>query len=79
MRLIFLGGTGTGKGTQRAIFSSQWQVPHISTGEILRQATDHTSLGWKAKAYIDKGDLVPDYLIFDLIRQSLTYSSADKG
>ncbi|WP_313959031.1 adenylate kinase [Umezakia ovalisporum] len=80
MRLILLGVPGTGKGTQAAILSKQWQIPHISTGEILRQAiADKTSLGLKAKAYVEKGDLVPDHLIFHIIRHRLSHSSAQRG
>lgn len=80
MRLILLGVPGSGKGTQGAILSSQWQIPHISTGEILRQAiANQTALGLKAKAYVEKSELVPDYLIFDLIRQRLTAPSTQRG
>ena len=80
MRLILLGVPGSGKSTQGAILSSQWQIPHISTGEILRQAiANQTALGLKAKAYVENSEFVPDYLMFDLIRQRLTDSSTQRG
>lgn len=80
MRLIFLGPPGAGKGTQASILADIAQVPHISTGDILRQAiADATPLGQKAKDYMDRGDLVPDPLILDLIRDRLSQSDTQKG
>jgi adenylate kinase len=71
-RLIFLGAPGAGKGTQAAILSKQKGMPHISTGEILRNAvSQQTNLGAKAQAYMDRGELVPDLLLYDLVRERL--------
>ena len=79
-RLIFLGPPGAGKGTQAQTLSNTYQIPHISTGEILRQAiTDRTPLGQKAKGYMDRGELVPDDLILDLIKERLTQPDSKNG
>jgi adenylate kinase len=72
MKLIFLGPPGSGKGTQAAIVSSQTQVDHISTGEILRMAVGaQTSLGQQAQSFMDKGELVPDELVLGLVKERL--------
>lgn len=79
-RLIFLGPPGAGKGTQAQRLSDYCQVPHISTGDILRAAVaDATPLGQKAQSYMDKGELVPDSLILDLIQERLGQQDAAKG
>jgi adenylate kinase len=79
-RLIFIGAPGAGKGTQAQILAENIQIPHISTGDILRAAVkDQTELGLKAKSYMDAGDLVPDSLILDLIRDRLAQSDAATG
>ncbi|MGY6529861.1 MAG: adenylate kinase [Cyanobacterium sp.] len=79
-RLIFLGAPGAGKGTQAEILAAHLSVPHISTGEILRSAiAQQTPLGIKAKSYVDNGDLVPDELILDLIKDRLSQNDAQKG
>lgn len=79
-RLIFLGPPGAGKGTQAQTLSSVYHIPHISTGEILRQATtEQTILGQKAKSYMDRGELVPDDLILDLIKERLAQPDSQKG
>ncbi|MEI6444601.1 MAG: nucleoside monophosphate kinase [Nostocales cyanobacterium ELA583] len=80
MRLIFLGVPGAGKSTQGAALSSQWQIPHISIDDICRQAiAKETSFGLKVKPYIERGDLVPDDFILDIIRQHFSHSSAQRG
>ncbi len=79
-RLVFLGPPGAGKGTQAAILAENYQIPHISTGEILRDAVDRaTPLGQQAKDYMDRGELVPDSLILDLIKERLSQSDAHSG
>ncbi len=79
-RLIFLGPPGAGKGTQAKALSSTYQIPHISTGEILRRATtEQTPLGQKAKIYMDRGELVPDELILDLIKERLAQPDSKNG
>ncbi len=79
-RLIFLGPPGSGKGTQAQLLAELFKIPHISTGEILRQAiAEKTVLGQKAQSYVDKGELVPDALILDLIRERLSQPDAQRG
>ncbi|HEY9601452.1 MAG TPA: adenylate kinase [Allocoleopsis sp.] len=79
-RLIFLGPPGAGKGTQAKLLSEQLNIPHISTGDILRSAVAQaTPLGQKAKEYMDRGELVPDELLLDLIRDRLSQPDAKEG
>ncbi len=79
-RLIFLGPPGAGKGTQAQLLSKTCQVPHISTGDILRGAVAvQSELGKKAEFYMSAGELVPDDLILDLIRERLAESDAADG
>lgn len=79
-RLIFLGPPGAGKGTQAKQLSHSCDVPHISTGDILRTAVvQQTELGKKAQFYMDAGELVPDELILGLIRERLNAEDAASG
>jgi adenylate kinase len=79
-RLIFLGAPGAGKGTQAQILAESCGIPHISTGDILRaEVSAQTNLGLQAKSYMDKGELVPDSLILDMIRGRLSQPDAAKG
>lgn len=79
-RLIFLGPPGAGKGTQAQILSENHQIPHVSTGDILRAAVaQETPLGKQAKDYMDRGELVPDALILNLIRDRLSYEDTANG
>ena len=79
-RLIFLGPPGAGKGTQAKTLADHWQIPHISTGDILRQALkDQTPLGIKAQSYMDKGELVPDQLVQDMVEERLTQPDTKLG
>ena len=79
-RLIFLGPPGSGKGTQSQILAFHLNIPHISTGEILRQAMkDQTPLGIKAQSYVDSGELVPDQLVQDLVEERLSQPDAQSG
>ena len=80
MRLILLGPPGVGKGTQAKILIKQYNVPQISTGDILRESVkNQTELGQKAKAYMDKGDLVPDDIIVALIQERLKQEDTQNG
>jgi adenylate kinase len=79
-RLIFLGAPGAGKGTQAKALAAFTHIPHISTGDILRTAVaSKTPLGLKAQSYMDQGNLVPDPLVIDLIRDRLSQSDAKNG
>ena len=76
MNLILLGAPGAGKGTQAENISAKWNIPALSTGELLRGAIKaETELGLRAKAYIDDGNLVPDELVIDIIKE---YIGSDK-
>ena len=79
-RLIFLGPPGAGKGTQAQVLANLLQIPHISTGDILRDnVTRQTDLGQKAQSYMDQGELVPDQLILDMIQARLSQQDASSG
>jgi adenylate kinase len=79
-RLIFLGPPGAGKGTQAKSLADHWQIPHISTGDILRQALqEQTPLGIKAQSYMDKGELVPDQLVQDMVKERLAKADCREG
>jgi adenylate kinase len=79
-RLILFGPPGAGKGTQAVELSTRFAVPHISTGDLFRAAVfEQTALGVKAKGYLDRGDLVPDALVIDMIRERLIQPDAQAG
>ncbi|MEM9538972.1 MAG: adenylate kinase [Cyanobacteria bacterium P01_E01_bin.42] len=79
-QLIFLGPPGAGKGTQAKILAEAANIPHISTGDILRGAiANDTPLGQKAKSYMDKGDLVPDTLVANMVEERLDKPDAKEG
>ncbi len=68
MKIIMLGAPGAGKGTQAKMLAEKYDIPHISTGDIFRaNIKNGTELGTKAKEYMDKGLLVPDELVVDLV------------
>lgn len=79
-RIIFLGPPGAGKGTQAKQLAESLAIPHISTGDMLRGAiAQKTPLGQKAQQYVDAGELVPDELLVDLMRERLSQPDAQKG
>lgn len=80
MRLIFLGPPGSGKGTQAALLSEKYNVPSISTGDMLRQSVEaQEELGLKAKKYMDEGALVPDELIIAIVKSRLAKPDCEHG
>ena len=80
MRIIMLGAPGAGKGTQAKKIASRYSIPHISTGDIFRtNIKAGTALGNKAKNYIDKGHLVPDELVIDLVKDRVTQEDCENG
>ena len=80
MRLILLGGPGAGKGTQANHIKDNYQIPQISTGDMLRAAVKAgTELGLKAKSYMDSGGLVPDDVIIGLVKERIKESDCAKG
>jgi adenylate kinase len=79
-RFIFLGPPGAGKGTQAVRLAEQFGIPHISTGEILRNAVrDGTELGTVAKGFMDRGELVPDEVVAGVVADRLTESDCETG
>jgi adenylate kinase len=80
MRVVLLGAPGSGKGTQAAILKERLAVPHISTGELLRAAGNAGSeLGLKAKAVMDRGELVSDDIMLGLIEERLQADDVTNG
>lgn len=80
MKIIMLGAPGAGKGTQALMIAKKYNIPHISTGDIFRaNIKEGTELGKKAKSYMDKGELVPDELVVDLIVDRLDKKDAAEG
>ena len=80
MNIIFLGPPGAGKGTQAQKICSALNIPQISTGDILRRAMkEGTETGLKAKSYIDAGQLVPDEVIIDIVRERLAMDDCGQG
>ena len=80
LRLILLGPPGAGKGTQAEKLADELKVPHISTGDILRQAVaDGTRLGLEAKKVMEAGDLVSDEIMLGIIRERLAREDAVRG
>jgi adenylate kinase len=76
MNLILMGAPGAGKGTQSAVISEKWNIPALSTGDLLRGAMKAgTELGNKVRSYMDSGNLVPDELVIDIIKE---YIGSDK-
>jgi adenylate kinase len=80
MRLILLGGPGAGKGTQANLVKDKYQIPQISTGDMLRAALkEGTELGLKAKEYMDAGKLVPDDVIIGLVKERIKEPDCESG
>ncbi|ACM60819.1 adenylate kinase [Caldicellulosiruptor bescii] len=80
MRLILLGAPGAGKGTQAEYLSKRFSIPHISTGDILREnVKNETELGKKAKEYMDKGLLVPDEIVIEIVKDRLSKEDCKNG
>ncbi len=80
MRIILLGGPGSGKGTQAKMLVEKLAIPQISTGDIFRAALkEGTPMGMKAKTYMDKGELVPDDVVIGVVEERLSKPDLDKG
>ncbi|MBQ7922248.1 MAG: adenylate kinase [Clostridia bacterium] len=80
MNLILLGAPGAGKGTQAEIISEKFAIPSISTGAMIREAIAAGSeLGLRVKSYIDKGELVPDAVVIDIIKERLAKPDCANG
>ncbi|MEG1620576.1 MAG: adenylate kinase [Oscillospiraceae bacterium] len=80
MKLILLGAPGAGKGTQAEVISAHYDIPQISTGNILKEAVKNaTEMGVKAKSFMDAGQLVPDEVVIGIIKERLAQSDCEKG
>ncbi len=80
MKLILLGAPGAGKGTQAEIISEKYNIPTVSTGNIIRAALKNgTEMGLKAKSYIDAGELVPDNVVIGIIKERLSEPDCKEG
>lgn len=80
MNLIFLGAPGAGKGTQAEVVSEHLGIPTISTGNILREAMKNgTEAGTKAKSFVEAGQLVPDEIVIEIIKDRLAQDDCSKG
>lgn len=80
LRTILLGPPGAGKGTQAVKIVEKYSIPHISTGDIFREnIKNETELGNRAKAYMDRGELVPDELVVEIATDRLTKDDCKNG
>ena len=80
MRILLLGQPGAGKGTQAQFLMEQYGIPQIATGDMLRAATQAgTPLGLEARAYMERGALVPDPLVIELVKERVKQSDAARG
>ena len=80
MRLVLLGPPGAGKGTQAQYLGDRFGIPQISTGDILREHVEEgTSLGIRARSFMDRGEYVPDEVVVDMVMERLAEPDAEKG
>ena len=80
MNIIMLGAQGTGKGTVAGLISEQTGLPQISTGDIFRKnISEQTELGKTAKSYMDRGDLVPDEITINMVKNRLEEPDVENG
>ncbi len=76
MKILVLGPQGSGKGTQATRLSAEHDIPHVSTGDMFRALDESTELGREVKAIMDRGDLVPDAITIQMIRDRLAADDA---
>ena len=80
MRLLLIGAPGAGKGTQAGRLAQRYGIAHISSGDLLRQHVQkQTALGRKIKSYLDRGDLVPDSMVLDMLRKPVVAAVESGG
>jgi len=80
MRVLMIAPPGAGKGTQGALIAAHFGIPHISTGELLRDhVARRTGLGLAVQGYLDRGELVPDQVVLDMLREAMVAAKAAGG
>jgi adenylate kinase len=80
MRVLMIAPPGAGKGTQGALIAAHFNIPHIATGELLRDhVARQTALGQAVQAYLDRGELVPDQIVLDMLREAMIAVKAAGG
>ena len=80
MRLVLFGAPGAGKGTQAQRLVAEFELLYLGTGDVLRSAiANATELGMQAKAFVDRGDLVPDDLVIGIVKDALRNERAERG
>jgi adenylate kinase len=80
MNIVLLGAPGAGKGTQAVLLTKKYSIPHISTGEILRaRIKDGSAVGEKAKTYVESGQLVPDDIVIEMVKDRLVEPDCANG
>ncbi len=80
MRILMIAPPGAGKGTQGALIAAHFNIPHIATGELLRDhVARRTPLGQAVQAYLDHGELVPDQIVLDMTREAIIAAKAAGG
>ena len=80
MRVLMIAPPGAGKGTQGALIAAHFGIPHIATGELLRDhVARRTSLGLAVQEYLDRGALVPDQVVLDMVREAMVAAKAAGG
>src|SRR5262252_5201672 len=80
MRILMIAPPGAGKGTQGALIAAHFNIPHIATGDLLRDhVARQTPLGQAVQAYLDRGELVPDQIVLDMTREAIIDAKAAGG
>src|SRR5258708_20527892 len=80
MRVLMIAPPGAGKGTQGGLIAAHFDIPHIATGDLLRDhVARRTVLGRAVQAYLDRGELVPDQVVLDMVREALVAAKAAGG
>ena len=80
MRVLMIAPPGAGKGTQGALIAAHFGIPHIATGDLLRDhVARRTGLGLAVQEYLDRGELVPDQIVLDMVREALVAAKAAGG
>lgn len=79
MRIVLIGPPGAGKGTQCKRLAKHFSIPHLSTGDMLRDTSDSSPLGKLVRSYIDAGRLAPDYLVLPIVTKRLAQPDCKNG